>query len=274
MDILRIDASDAGLEGPGGLGWKAALGGWLQGVPQDATVTILVHGYRYAPGHDIHDPHDLIYALKPSGQRPRAISWPAHLGGHVIAFGWPARGSIWRASREARIAGQALAAVAGRVGISGRRVAFVAHSLGARAVTSALSLLPGGVAEAAILMTAAVFVDEARAALRTEGGAGCRVLNVTTRENLLFDLLFAIACARPFARTIAQGMRDAPTNWIDLRIDCRDTRRRLGAFGWPIRPPVRRICHWSAYLRPGLFPIYRAFLSGRLSPARLSAMSP
>lgn len=274
MDILRIDASDVGLSTSDGHPWKPALDRWLTRVPAGHPVTILVHGYRYAPGHAVHDPHALIYSLKPPKARRRAVSWPAHLGGHVIAFGWPARGTIWQASRAARDAGRALSALAGRIGAGGRQVSFVSHSLGARTVLTALAELRPGVAHAAILMTAAAFADEAHAACSGEGASACRVLNVTTRENMLFDLAFAAASGRPFARTVAQGLHDAPPDWTDIRIDCVRTRRRLASFGWPIRSPARRVCHWSGYLRPGLFPIYRAFLGGRLGPARLKAILP
>lgn len=272
MDILRIDCGPGGLHAQGGGSWKARLDDWLDQRPAAARVTILVHGYRYLPGHRLHDPHGLIYSRKAPVGRPRVVSWPQHLGGHVVAFGWPARGSIWQASHEARIAGHALAALAGEVTRLGHPASFVAHSLGCRAVLTALSHLPASAGIRAILMTPAAFPFEAASAL--SGQQGVEVLNVTTRENLLFDWLFSTATGRPGRRTLAQGLLDAPAGWTDLAIDCPEARGRLSAHGWAIKPPQRRICHWSPYLRPGLFPIYRAFLAGHLTPARLAAILP
>jgi hypothetical protein len=121
-------------------------------------------------------------------------------------------------------------------------------------------------------MTPAAFPVEALSALSSKQGV--EVLNVITGENLLFDWLFSTATGQPGRRTLAQGLLDAPPGWTDLPIDCPEARRRLSAHGWPIKPPQRRICHWSPYLRPGLFPIYRAFLDRQLTRARLAAILP
>jgi hypothetical protein len=47
---------------------------------------------------------------------------------------------------------------------------------------------------------------------------------------------------------------------VDLRIDAASTRAALAELGLRIRPPATRICHWSAYMRPGLFAVYRRML--------------
>ena len=60
-----------------------------------------------------------------------------------------------------------------------------------------------------------------------------------------------------FDLTLGAGL-DAP-NAVTLQIDHPRHRDGLRDLGFPTAPPVRRVCHWSAYMRPGLFPLYRAF---------------
>jgi len=276
MSVFRINADHNGLRCRDARPVGAALDRWLSASTPGAPVTIMVHGYRYAPGVQGHDPHDLIYAETAVSSHQRAVSWPLHLSrgdtkAPIIAFGWPARGNLWRAAGEADQAGRALAALVGRLARAGRQVRFICHSLGAQAVLTAISELPGSSVEQAILMVPAVATSKTRSAIASPAGQTCRFLNVTTHENLVFDLTFR-ALSGMLERTIAQGLRDAPCNWVDLRIDHVRSRRRLAALGYPIAAPARKVCHWSPYLRAGMFPIYRAFLAGRLSPAILKSV--
>lgn len=275
--MFRINAGREGLRTETGARALPALALRLAALAEDTPVTILIHGFRYAPG-TAHDAHDLIFAEHPADRRPRVVSWPRHIAKGadrlVIAFGWPARGSIWRATREARIAAAALSALIAEVGRQNREVSILAHSLGARVAFDALAHLPENAVARMVVMFGAVFPDEARASLATPAGRTCEVLNVTSRENLVFDLAFGAAlgrAARP-PLTIAQGFSASPPHWSDLPIDRRTTLLELSRVGFAIAPPARRVCHWSPYLRPGLFPLYRAFLSGGLPQRSIAAL--
>jgi pimeloyl-ACP methyl ester carboxylesterase len=242
----------------------------LRALPEGAPVIVMVHGYKYAPGHATRCPHAHILSLQPRAAA-RAMSWPRHLGfgrgdgaeGLCIAFGWTASGAVWSAHAEAARAGRALAAVIAAV----RRehpvpVQIMGHSLGARVALAAFAHLPEGAIGRAVLLAAAETRDGAEAALAAPAGLGAEIVNVCTRENMVFDLLFraAIHPHRPFARALGAGLGRADPRWLDLGIDDPATRAHLAGEGFRIPPPARAVCHWSAYLRPGLFPLYRALL--------------
>lgn len=89
-----------------------------------------------------------------------------------------------------------------------------------------------------------------------------QIYNIRSLENLPFDIAFRLA-VRPNslgALPLAAGMPGQP-NWTDLRIDCAKTRSGLAGLGHRIPAPRTRFCHWSVYLRPGLFPLYRRLLN-------------
>lgn len=242
----------------------------LDALPGSAPVIVLIHGFKYRPGHVERCPHDHILSLEPRKKR-RVVSWPRHLGfgrgqadeGLCIAFGWNATGSLWQAHAEAARAGRALSALIAEISQQGNRpVHIVGHSLGARVALSAFAGLPEGAIGRVILFAAAETRAGAEAALASPAGRSAQILNVRSRENTVFDLLLraAIFPHRPNLRALGAGLGRRDCRWIDLAIDCARTRARLGALGFHVPPPLRRICHWSAYLRPGLFPLYQAFL--------------
>ncbi len=273
MPLVRINACGDRPE-PGN-----DLAAALATLPARAPVIVLVHGYKYAPGDAVRCPHRHILSLQP---RPtaRAMSWPRHLGfgrgdeaeGLCIAFGWTASGPVWSAHAEALRAGRALAEVIAAV----RRahpvpVQVVGHSLGARVALAAFPHLTAGAIGRALLLAAAETRAGAEVALATPAGRGAEIVNVCSRENTVFDLLFraAIHPHRPFARALGAGLGREDARWLDLRIDDTAMRAHLAERGFRIPPPARRICHWSAYLRPGLFPLYRALLREGLPLAAL-----
>ncbi len=265
MPLVRIDAQTTAA---GGL---ASLGAALEAWPREARVTVMVHGYKYAPGSARRCPHRHILAVDPDpAPTTKTISWPRHLGVGAdnlgIAFGWTATGHIWRAWREAGRAGTALAHVLDRVAASGRRADIVAHSLGARVALEALRRARAGAVGRVVLIAPAEFRAAADAALATPAGSAAEVLNVVSRENDVFDAMieWLVQPHRPRARTLGLGLGRAAGNWTDLQIDDRDTLDALDRLGHRVAPPAGRICHWSGYLRPGLFPLYRAVLSGAL----------
>lgn len=263
MALIRINSAT----GPD----PAELAQALAQTPR-GPIVLLLHGYKFAPGHGPADPHGHILALNPQSDCPRAISWPRHLGfgrgdadeGLCIAFGWPARGTLWQAYRAAAEASAALARLIATLHrlAPDRPVDVVAHSLGARVVLGALPLLPAGALGRAILIAAAELQRRAEAALASPAGQQAEIFNITSRENDLFDLLleWLIAPHRIGERALGHGLSAPHPNWLDLQIDDAHTLTALARFGFRIAPPLRRVCHWSGYLRPGLFPLYRALL--------------
>ena len=241
-------------------------------LPPGAPVVVLVHGFRFSPDAARFSPHDHIFALTPRRGCRRAVSWPRHLGfGHgqadeglCIAFGWPARGSIWSAWHSAETAGRALADLVARIaGLRPGPVDMVTHSLGARVGLAALARAPGGSVGRMVLMAAAEFGTAAAAAMGSVAGRRAEVINITTRENDLFDAAVERLIRPPVAgdRVLGGGM-DLP-GWLDVQIDGAATRRALDRMGFRVPAPRRRICHWSGYLRPGLFGFYGAVLRER-----------
>ena len=66
--------------------------------------------------------------------------------------------------------------------------------------------------------------------------------------------------ARGRLRAVGNGLGRPRGNWIDLQIDDRATLDALADLGFPTDRGVRRMSHWTPYLRQGLFDFYRAAL--------------
>ncbi|HMO07846.1 MAG TPA: alpha/beta hydrolase [Paracoccaceae bacterium] len=228
-------------------------------LPPGAPVTVLVHGYRYAPGRAGHDPHATLFA---AGAWPRRLGFRAAAQGLCLGFGWQANGSLRQAHAEAGRAAVALAALVRRLRERGAGpVGFLAHSLGSRVVLSALPLLEAGDAGRIVLLSGAEFCGPATAALTTQAGRAAEVLNVTSRENDPFDWAVEWLVGRGADdRGPALGAGLSLPNAVTLQIDGAGHREGLRRLGYPVAGPARLVCHWSTYTRPGLFPLYRAFL--------------
>lgn len=235
-------------------------------VPRGKPVIVMVHGYRFSPHVSPRDPHRHILSQRPDIRHWKAVSWPRHLhlhrpdAGLGIGFGWHAVGALPDVAKRARLSGTALAAMIRRIRALRPDLAIriMAHSLGARVALAALRVLEPGDVQRVILIAGAEYVSVAEATLRAPGAARCEILNVISRENLVFDLLFRIA-APPSSwadMPLSRGMTGM-SRWVDLPIDTDTGRAALLALGHRIRPPTTRVCHWSGYLRPGLFPVYR-----------------
>ncbi len=232
---------------------------------------VMIHGYKFLPGDPRHCPHRHILSLDTTRACWKALSWPRHLGfgrgnpgeGLAVAFGWSARGSIWRAYDEAVQAGHALARLIEmlKAAAPDRPVHILAHSLGARVALRALSALDAPLVERVILMAGAEFAGPAQAALASPAGRAAELVNVTSRENDLYDFLLESLIAAPKSgdRTISHGLAEA-ARCVTLQLDDPETLGTLAGLGFPIAPPARRVCHWSGYLRPGVFPLYQALL--------------
>ncbi len=269
MPLLQINAVRDRLELSGAMTLGQSLDHHLAGLPAHAPIIILVHGYKFSPFDQRRDPHEHILSMAPR-VRLGVISWPRHLGfgrgraeeGLCIGFGWKARGTFWQAYREAERAGAALAELIARIGQrTDRKVHLVAHSLGARVALAGIAAAPEGAVGRCILMAAAEFQTAAFKCLDAVGGRRAEIVNVTSRENDIFDVLVE-RLIRPFggARALGAGLPDPRRNWLDLQIDHGPTRIALAGLGHRIAAPERRICHWSGYLRPGLFGFYSDLL--------------
>ncbi|MFP4328234.1 MAG: alpha/beta fold hydrolase [Paracoccaceae bacterium] len=260
MPLLQVDLWETGaLSGADEAARRAAEG--------RGPVIVMIHGYKFRPGDPRHCPHRHILALAPAGSGRRALSWPRALGfgrddpaeGLGIAFGWPARGTIWCAYRRAELAGRRLAGLVAtlRAAAPHRPVHLIGHSLGARVALQALPHLPEGAVTRAILLAAAEYAGRAETALAAPAGRAAELVNVTSRENDLFDFLLErlVAPGRAGDRMLGHGL--APRrNLLTLQLDDPRTLAALAARGYRVAPPSSRICHWSGYLRPGVFALY------------------
>ncbi len=275
MALVALTMTDHGLAAAPG-----ALQAALDRTPPGAPVVAMIHGYRYIPGHPRHDPHRQILSIRPDLGGPRTISWPRHLGLHLhglgLAIGWDAAGRLCVAHARAADTGTALARVADRLAEGGRTLHLIAHSLGARVALFALASARPGAIGRVILLSAADLSTTADAALRSPAGRRAEVINITGRENRLFDLIFERMIRARADRALGRGLPDAPANWLDLPLDCPGTRAGLSRLGHRIAAPALPVCHWSGYLRPGAFALYRAMLADRdrLTLPRLRACLP
>jgi len=253
----------------------------------DGPVVLMVHGFKYAPGHPSECPHRQIFAREPARASFKVVSWPRGLGfdgrdageGLAIGFGWNARGSVWRAYAEAARAGAAFARlVAGiRAAAPHRPVHAIAHSFGARVVLSALAELAPGALGRVILLAGAEFGHPARAALDTPAGRSAEIVNVTTRENDLFDFLLERLIPAPARGDRSLGLAFGPArNVLGVQLDDPATLAVLRRAGAAIAPPAARICHWSPYTRAGALAFYGRLLRepGDRTLAQLRAALP
>jgi pimeloyl-ACP methyl ester carboxylesterase len=272
---IRADADPGGLQLD-----RERLARKLDHLPAGAPVVVMIHGWRYAPGFARDCPHGSIMSLNPPSEDRRAVSWPRHLGldgrtGLGVALGWNAKCDPWRAHLRAGWTGTALAEIARTVhGLSDRPVHVIAHSMGARVALAALSQVSVGQIGRMILLAAAETRGRTLSALATPAGRAVEVINVTTRENDLFDACFEWGIHLGLRTSIGQGLGRAHPGWHDLWIDQPRTLQGLALLGHPLSDPPRRICHWSPYLRPGTIGLYRALLDGRLSARDLPGHRP
>ncbi len=265
---FRADAS------PEGLRYDAdVLAAGLAGLRPGRPIIIMIHGYRHQPGHARDCPHEHILSAAPATHDPRVVSWPAALGldgrdAMGIGFGWPARGTIWGAYLRAGHAGRQLAQLVARLPAD-RPVHIIAHSLGARVALRAISLLPRARVQRVVLLAAAELRRPARVAVAVADGTD--IINICTRDNWFFDIGLAWIIGAGLDAGLGHGLGRASQRWHDLRIDHAATRAGLADLGYGVGPARLRVCHWSTYLRPGAFALYRALLTGQLPLAVVQA---
>ena len=268
MPILRVNISNGTPSLRRGGALDQAIVESLKDIPDGAPIVVMLHGYRFSPETAYSDPHRHILALKPKTGCRKAISWPRHMGfgrgkvneGLCIAVGWDARGTIWQAWRNATKAAAGLAELITRVqSVRAQPVHILSHSLGARVVLRSFAKLETASVGRVILMSAAEYQSNAAQALATPAGKTCALVNVTSHENDLFDkgIEWLMHPLRRGDRMLGAGLRRELGAALNIQIDCARTRQVLDRFGHKIPPPVARVCHWSSYLRPGLFGLYR-----------------
>ena len=262
---------------------RQTLAARMSRLARGAPIFAMIHGFRFAPGAGQHCPFGHIFALDPCAKRrdKTLVSWPRHLGlgassGLAIGFGWPARGWLGDVNARAELAGHALAQLAKTIALidPGRTLDVIGHSMGARVALAALRHAGRGQLRRLILLAAAETRGPALRALRSPAGQAAQVINVTTRENDLFDFLYEWAVAGGRDTAIGQGLGCVLPNWIDVQLDSSPVSAALADLGFALPCPPARICHWSPYIRPGIFSLYRALLDGSLTLETLAARLP
>ena len=274
MPLIRINAED---RTPVLHGIPRPLAPVLQrALASSGPIILMLHGYKFLPGDPRHCPHTHIFSTRPTHDCPRALSWPRALGfgqgrkdeGLAIAFGWPARGRLRAAQARSETAAEALASLITLIHrlAPDRPVHIIAHSLGCHLALSALKHLPHGSVGRMILLNGATYQSHAHAALATEAGRTAELFNIISRENAPYDFLFEKTLPSPIRgdRALGRGLR-APTA-LTLCLDDSHSRQHLAALGHIIAPRNNRSCHWSTYLRPGVFDLYSALIR---TPERL-----
>ncbi len=264
MPVLRLNATDSGVavhQSP-----ACAPPAWHRAALGRGPIIVMIHGYKYDPDMPAHCPHTSIFSPVRQTHRRGHGAWLRDLGfgkgdpdeGLAIALGWRARGLLWHAQTAARHAGRALADVVQDLHLRAphRPIHVITHSMGSEVAFEALHHLPRGAVQRIIALNGASYASRAASALRTPAGQDAELINMTSRENDLFDFAFERVLPRPKLHDHALGAGiDAP-NAVTLQLDCPATLAGLAGLGARIDHPQRRICHWSAYTRPGAMAFY------------------
>ena len=265
MPILRLNSA---ADGPQVHGSPNSWQSELKKLPNHRPIIIMLHGYKFFPGHPVHCPHNHILSLKRAPQFSRAFSWPLAMGleeNHTsgLAFGWPARGSLQYAFDRAQQAGYDLAHMISQLKkiAPQRPIHIIAHSLGVRVAIAALKLLAFGSVDRIITIAGAEFYCAVMKALETPAGKSAEFVNIASSENSLFDFLLQKLIWPDHAGDNAMG-RHIPKrgNFTSLWIDNPKVLEGLRQAGFNIAAPRQKICHWSGYIRPGIFDFYAACL--------------
>ena len=100
--------------------------------------------------------------------------------------------------------------------------------------------------------------------MATDAARSVQVLNVTTRANRMFDFMLEALLSGGTHASVAYGLSKPQPCWTDLRADDPAAVDALRDLGFRLGGTPAQICHWSPFLRPGLFRLYRALLERRL----------
>lgn len=233
-----------------------------------SSIVIMIHGYQFDHRQSAHCPHATMFNPNPVAWDFRTRSWPDELKAHdtqsvAIGFSWPSRGKLKDAYDTAAQAGVALADLIKQLRAAYPDVAIqlMSHSLGARVALCAFPLLQAGDVTRALFLFPSEYKQAAEQALKTDLGKSAEILCVASTENYIFEQLFywkQLAGAQagpPFGR-----YQPDQSNVVTLWIDRPDVIADLNARGIDIGPREKRICHWSAYTRRGIFNLYGRWL--------------
>lgn len=235
----------------------------LAQTPQ-APVVVMLHGFRYCPNDATANPHDHILAPLPQRAHWKIRSWPHALdltGGDTLGYGWSAQGTIWQAYDAAAAEGAHLARLIRQIrqAVPHRPISVIGHSLGARVALQALHYLEAGDLHRAVLLSPAEFRRPARDAAVSAAGQRTEIFSMLSHHNTAYDLL--LRAALPTHGRALGGKGPDLRNWLDVHLDAAPTREGLARMGHGLGPADKRVCHWSAYLRDGVWPFYRDLLT-------------
>lgn len=246
---------------------EALLAAQTRDLPSGAPVVFVTHGYRYSPWTPHNNPFDTLLSARPQRGQRKARALPRKLGlapdqtraGLCIALGWHGRGSLATAMDRAQAAGHALARVADQLAETrpDLRLSAVSHSLGASVLMAAMHKAEIARFQRLLLLAPAAHRADALVALGAPAAREAEVISVRSRENVFFECLFALA--RGSAPTVVAGMRDHP-QWVELSLSDPVAAQNLALRGLRLGPQRRPVCHWSGFLRPGVWPLYRRML--------------
>ena len=258
MAIIAVNALNGRLEAPD------TVTPALMTLATGDRIVIMVHGFRYAPHTDLNDPHRQLFSGDVRKSSWKAVSWSHYLklnqpnSGLGIGFGWNALGRLDLAAARAFDAGDALAELINHIHLQrpDLHIRVMAHSLGVRVALRALQQTRARAIETMVLLSGAEYRAAAAKAMASEAGQSVRIVNVTSGENLVFDTLFRIAAPGrdSLAPSLSGGLGIAHPRWLDLRIDHAPHLAALRGLGYRPAKPAYPICHWSSFIRPGLFP--------------------
>lgn len=265
MAVLRVNAQGTtpvlhGIAAPLRASLETALAA-------EGPIVIMLHGYKFRPNDPKHCPHSHIFALK-DVRDGKVISWPAHLGmtapeakdGLAIAFGWDARGTVWQARDSAKQASVALATVVCMIRRAApcKPVHIFAHSMGGYVALKAIKQLSPYDIGRAVLMNAAVYRRQALEALASPAGQSCEFFNITSQENAFFDAAFEYLFRPEHSGDRVLGPNLHADNAISLDLSRPEVLGYFAELGLDIAPRTHSVCHWSTYLRAGVFDLYQA----------------
>lgn len=238
-------------------------------LAKDGPVVVMVHGYKFLPHDPKHCPHKHIFAPEDSTCR-KGVSWPKRLGmtgaddaeGLAIAFGWNARGRPWQARDRGKEAARALATLVRMIRQfrPHQPVHLLAHSMGAFVALRAMSYLQAHDIGRLISMNGALYRKQAERALASEAGSTAEFIHMVSRENRMYETLFEYAVSPDDQGDRAIGRFFSAPNALTIDLSNPVTLDVLAALGYPIARPRKMLCHWSTYLRPGVFGLYQALL--------------
>lgn len=240
----------------------------LERQPPPSSIVIMIHGYKFDHRDPAHCPHATMYHPHSVATDFRTRSWPSELrkaggDGVAIGFSWPSRGTIRQAYTTAAHAAIDLAELVKRLkqAFPDTAVQLMAHSLGVRVALEAFHQLEAYDIDRAAFLFPSEYQKPAEQAVRSALGKTVQILSIASKENYIFEQLFSCRRLAGSAAGPAFGQyQPKRPNIATLWIDQAHVIARLNDLGIGIERREKRICHWSAYTREGIFELYSKWL--------------